>query len=106
MMAILTGVRSNLIVVLISIPLMASDAEHFFICLWTLCMFLFGEVSVQIKVYLSQSDDMLGSMISNTPGSDNPAVSFLHLILRRDSKKDSMNLTEIKAGKSLRLNYK
>ena len=37
-MAFLNGVKWYLSVVLICISLMASDAQHLFICLWALCM--------------------------------------------------------------------
>ena len=37
-MAIITSVKWYFFVVLICISLMANDAEHLFVCLWSLCM--------------------------------------------------------------------
>ena len=46
--AILVGVKWLFIVVLVSISLMTNDVEQCFMCLLTICVNFFGEVSLQL----------------------------------------------------------
>ena len=52
MLTILTGMRCNLIVVLIFISLIISDVEPFFSCAYAHLYVLFGKMSIQVLFFL------------------------------------------------------
>jgi hypothetical protein len=58
MLAILTGVRCNLSVVLICISFMARHGEHFFMCFWAIWMSSFEKV-----LFNSVAHFFIGSLI-------------------------------------------
>jgi hypothetical protein len=74
MIAILTGMRWNLSVILICIAFLATDGEHFFMCFWAIWISFFEKI-----LFSSVAHFFIGSLIWG----EFSFLSFLYILVIR-----------------------